>query len=274
MRTASERFADVVNISANVKTFAANNAEIDFGKSDPIDRVAINMDEPWFPLDHFSLPRQFIKWDAAVFDGRNHGGHLVKIATKLFKGSANLIFIQRGNGPLIDHFSLSILCAGCDPEHERAGVFLVLAHEQILNLCAAPECEQEQTGGDGIERAAMADLFHLEFAPNERDHVVRRHRLGLVHEKNAVRGCSQRRHRLPLTLAPPPQQAGLGYARPRPAYVRRRQTSDRSRTRLPFRSSNACLRAPCRQPALQKKLLPRLRESRGDDRSGLHYPRK
>jgi hypothetical protein len=36
----------------------------------------------------------------------------------------------------------------------------------------------------------MADFFHLEFAPDERNHVVRRHPLGLVHEKNAVRSCS------------------------------------------------------------------------------------
>ena len=203
MRAASERFADVVNISANVKAFAANNAEIDFGKSDPINRVAINVDEPGFPLDHFSLPRQLIKWDAAVFDRRNHWRHLVKIAAKLFKGGANLIFIQRGHRPLINHFSLSILRAGCDAERKRAGVFFVLAHEQVLDFRAAPEREQEQTGGDGIERAAMADFFHLEFAPNERDHVVRRHPLGFVHEKNAVRSCSQRRHKLPLTLAPP-----------------------------------------------------------------------
>src|SRR6266699_7034794 len=165
MRAAPKRFADVMNISANVKTFAANNAEIDFGKSDPINRVVINMDEPRFAFDHFSLPGQFIKWDAAVFDGRNHGRHLVKIAAKLFKGGANLIFIQRGNGPLINHFSLSILSAGCHPEHERAGVLFVLAHEQILDFCSAPERKQEQTGGDGIERAAMADWFHLEFAP-------------------------------------------------------------------------------------------------------------
>src|SRR5260370_17385225 len=97
-----------MDISANVKTFAANNAEIDFGKSDAINRVAINMDEPGFPLDYFSLPSQFIKWDAAVFDGRNHGRHLVKIAAKLFKGGANLIFIHPGTTPFINHFSLSI----------------------------------------------------------------------------------------------------------------------------------------------------------------------
>ena len=69
MPTATKFLADVVDIGANIKSFAANNAEIDCGEGDPINRVAINVDEPRLALDHFSLPRQFIKWNATVFDG-------------------------------------------------------------------------------------------------------------------------------------------------------------------------------------------------------------
>src|SRR6266581_9169072 len=118
MCAASERLPDVVNIRANIKAFAANNAEIDFGKSDPTNCVAINMNEPGLAFDHFSLPGQFVKWDAAVFDRGNHRRHLVKIPAKLFEDDADLVFIQRGNGPLIDDLSLSILRTGCDAEHK------------------------------------------------------------------------------------------------------------------------------------------------------------
>ncbi len=39
---------------------------------------------------------------------------------------------------VIDDFALSILRAGSYAEQQRAGIFLVFAHEQILNFCSAP----------------------------------------------------------------------------------------------------------------------------------------
>ena len=60
---------------------------------------------------------------------RNHRRYLVKIAPELFKRSANLIFVQRGNRSLLDDFSLPILCIGRHAQHECSGVFLVFAHE-------------------------------------------------------------------------------------------------------------------------------------------------
>ena len=57
----------------------------------------------------------------------------------------------------------------------RADVFLVLAHEQILDLRAAAEDDEEQAGGERIERAAMADLLRAETAADDGDDVVRGH---------------------------------------------------------------------------------------------------
>ena len=77
------------------------------------------------------------------------------------------------------------------PNDHRADVFLVLAHEQILDFGSASEREQKQTGRNRIERSAMADLFDLQPSPDERDDVVRRHARGFVDEQDAVRSCSQ-----------------------------------------------------------------------------------
>ena len=96
----------------------------------------------------------------------NHRRQLIKIAPELFKRSANLIFIQFGNRPLLNYFALSILGVGCHAEHKRSGVFFILAHEQILNLRPASHGEQEQASGNRIERAAVTDLPCSQFSPS------------------------------------------------------------------------------------------------------------
>src|ERR1700730_12796269 len=80
MRSATERLADIVRVGPNVKALAANHAEINFRRLDPVDRIPINMHQAWFALDGFSLAGKFVERNAALFDGRNHWRHLVKIA--------------------------------------------------------------------------------------------------------------------------------------------------------------------------------------------------
>src|SRR5687767_12922706 len=60
MSAATERFPNIVGVGAHVETFAANDAEIDFGRGDPLDGIAINMHQPRLALDRFALPRQFV----------------------------------------------------------------------------------------------------------------------------------------------------------------------------------------------------------------------
>jgi hypothetical protein len=110
-----------------------------------------------------------------------------KIASKFLKRGANLIFIQRGNRSLFSHFTLSILGAGRYAEHKRSDVFLVFAHEQILNFRSAPQREQQQTSGDGIERAAMADFRDPEASPDQRHDIVGGHAFCLIDEQDAIR---------------------------------------------------------------------------------------
>ena len=112
MRTATERLADIVRVGANIKAFAADHAEIDFRRSDPIDRVAIDVHQARFALDHFSLARQFVERHAALFDRRNHRRHLVKIAANISQTRRERGLGQLRHGPLFDHLARAVLRVG------------------------------------------------------------------------------------------------------------------------------------------------------------------
>ena len=197
VRAATELLADVVDIGANIKTFAAHDAKIDFGKCDPVDRVAINVDQAWLALDHFSLARELVQRHAAMLFCGNHWRHLIEIAPELFKCGANAIFIDLRDRSLLNHLSLTILCVGRDAEHEFSDVLLIFAHEQILDLCAASHGDQEQARRCRIERAAMADSPNLELASDQRHDVVRSHALCFIDKQNAVRSGIQGRYQFP-----------------------------------------------------------------------------
>src|SRR4030095_2182331 len=95
VRAATELLANVMHIRANIKTFAAKNAEIDLRQRDSIHSVTIDMNEARLAVDHFSLARQFVERHTAMLFCRDHWRHLMEIATKLFKRVANLNIIER-----------------------------------------------------------------------------------------------------------------------------------------------------------------------------------
>src|SRR5438132_1885102 len=127
------------------------------------------MHQPRIALDHFPLASQLIKRHSAVFDGRDHGWHLIKIAAKLFEGRADFALRQRRDRALLDDLTLSILRCRAGSQSERSGVLFVLAHEQILNLSSAPESQQKQTGRDWVERSAMPDFLDFKFPSDQGD---------------------------------------------------------------------------------------------------------
>ena len=143
MRATTEGLANVVNISSNIETFTAQNTKVDFGQRDPIDCVPIDVHQARIALDYFSLASELVERHATVLFRRDHWRQLIKIAPELFKCCANLILIQRGDWPLLNHFALSILRVGRHAEHKRTGVLLVFAHQQILDVCATPNREQQ-----------------------------------------------------------------------------------------------------------------------------------
>src|SRR5207247_10565020 len=113
-------------------------------------------------LDYYSLKDKFVKSNAGVFDRGNHPRGLIKIAAEFFKRGANGFFVEPRHFALLDHLAFFVLRAACHCEHHRSGIFLILRHEEILNFCTAAEGEQQKTGRDWIERAAMTNLSDLQ----------------------------------------------------------------------------------------------------------------
>src|SRR4030095_12935510 len=99
--------------------------------------------EPWFAFDRFSLARELVKGNPGLFNRGNHWRGLIEIAAELFKCSADRSLFQRWHLATLDHFAVFVLCACFGPEHHCAGIFLVLGHEQVLNLCPPPKCEKK-----------------------------------------------------------------------------------------------------------------------------------
>ena len=95
--------------------------------------------------------------------------------------------MNSGTGRCLQHLAIRILAVGGDAEVHRADVLLVLGHEQILDLCAAAEHDEQKPGGERIERAAMADFLGAEAATDDGDDVVGRHARGFVDEENTVK---------------------------------------------------------------------------------------
>src|SRR5207237_1854663 len=78
VRAAAEFLANVMYIRANIKTFAAKEAEIDFWQRDSIHIVTINMNKARLALDPFSLARYLLDRHAPCSFPRPIGGHVRK----------------------------------------------------------------------------------------------------------------------------------------------------------------------------------------------------
>src|SRR6266436_638735 len=51
MRSAPKCFANIVGVGPNVKALAADDTKIDFRRRDPVDRIAVYMQQAWLALD-------------------------------------------------------------------------------------------------------------------------------------------------------------------------------------------------------------------------------
>ena len=130
------------------------------------------MDQPRLALDRFSLAGQFVKWNSSVFDRRNHRRHLIKIATKFFKGTPNCVIGQCRNLTRLDYVAFSVVRRRGDSERHCARVFLIFSHEKVLNFGAATKSQKKQTRRDRIECAAMADLLDLQTTAHQGDDIM------------------------------------------------------------------------------------------------------
>src|SRR6266576_3403100 len=97
VRATTESLADIVCISANIKTFAAEHAEIDLRKGNSVDRITIHVHKPRLAFDGFPLSRQLVERHAAMFYGGNHRRHLVEVAPEFVECVPHLLLAEQRN---------------------------------------------------------------------------------------------------------------------------------------------------------------------------------
>ena len=81
---------------------------------------------------------------------------------------------------------VGVVTVGRLAELDRAGIGLVGGHEPLGQLGAAAQHNDEQPGGVGIQRAAVADFLDPKLAPDGVHHIVRSGAGWLVNQDRAV----------------------------------------------------------------------------------------
>ena len=186
VRAAAEFLPDLVRVGADVEAFAAYDAEIDLRELDAGDFTIVNAHEARFALHDLALAGEFVEGDAIDLHGADHRRDLVKIAAELVEGGLDVRAGEVRHGLLLEDFALGILRVRGGSERECAGVFLVLAHEEVLNARGIADDEDEHAGGHRVQRAAVADFFGVEAAARHGHHVMRGHFLAFIDQENAI----------------------------------------------------------------------------------------
>ena len=87
---------------------------------------------------------------------------------------------------LLQHSAGHILGVGDLTQLQPGHVFLALTAGVVAGAGGVAQQHHQNTGGHGIQRTGVTDLFLPQHAPQLGHHVVRGEALGLVHDQNAV----------------------------------------------------------------------------------------
>ena len=186
MAARTENGTEVVAVGTNVEAFGAVDAKADSGKGDFEDLVLIDANAAGRAIDGFALAREFVEGNAVFFDGGDHGRDLIKLAGELLKSGGDSGGIDGRDGFGFKNFAGGILGVGGFAQFECTLVDFVLGHEKVLHAGSAADDEHEETGGNGVERATVADFTLVKAATDEIDDIVGGTTRGFVDQEEAV----------------------------------------------------------------------------------------
>ncbi|MES2550939.1 MAG: hypothetical protein V4630_14780 [Pseudomonadota bacterium] len=187
MRATAQLLTDIVSIGAHVKALAAHHSKIHIRHRCLLDLVVIHADKAWLALHFFALTCKFIQRHTTDLDGADHRWRLVEIAFETIEGVFDFGISQGRHFALHQNFTFTILCARRRTQSEGSRVFLVLAHQQILQLRARADDQDQHAGSHGIQRAAVPDFFRIQATARDRHHIVGGHVRGFIYKENAVK---------------------------------------------------------------------------------------
>ena len=179
----AEQLAKVVAVGADIESLRAVNPKANDREGDFQDFVFVDADLAGGAVDGFALAGQFIEGDAVFFDGGDHRRNLVELAGELGEGGLDGGTIKGRHRFGLEDFAGGVLGVGGLTQLEGALVLLVLGHEEVLNAGGFADDQHEESGGDGIESAAVTHLALVEAAADEVDNVVGSSAGGLVDQQ-------------------------------------------------------------------------------------------
>ena len=186
MGTAAEVLTDVVRIGADVEPLGAIDGEGDFGEVDVVDGVVGDVNRAWLAFDHLSLSGKFVEWHTILFDRGDHGWDLLEGTCVFFKGVINVLIGEVGDGFSFLNITFLVLRGCGDAEGERAFVFLVFAHEEVLDFCGFADDKHEESCCHRVKGAAVTNFFKLELSAADGNGIMGGHVGFFIDEENAA----------------------------------------------------------------------------------------
>src|ERR1700693_4276560 len=186
MSSASQFRADFMGIGSHIETFAADDSKIDLLRANLRNFMGIHVHEPRFSVHDLPFSSQFVERNALPLDGRDHGRSLVKVAMKLCEGGTNHRLVEDTHLMGFNDCAIPILGICHFAKLHCSHVLFVFAHQEILDLGASPDNDQEQTCREGVKGPAMANLLGFQTVPDNGYRVVAGHSRPLVDQQNTV----------------------------------------------------------------------------------------
>ena len=186
VRATAELRAEFVRERADVGALGAGDAELRERLRVGGEAVVEDVHETRLADDFDSLAREFVERDSALFLCGNHRRDLLQVADKRGGSLVQLVERERRDGKRGGDFAVHVVAVRGFAEFDVALIDLVVGHQLLGQLRATAQHDDEQAGGVGVERAAVADLSDVELAADGIHHVVGGAAHGLVHEEGTV----------------------------------------------------------------------------------------
>ena len=185
MGAAAELLPEVVRKGANISAFAGAHDKINLRRLPARELILGYADEARLARNFLAFARGFVEGHAVDFYGGKHGRRLVLVTHEGFYRGKNLRLGERGDGAGLKHLALGVLRVGDFAQRDRAGVFLVRAHEVLRGAGGLANKHDQHAGGHRVERAGVADAPGSQNAAQARDDIVRCVIDGFVDEEDA-----------------------------------------------------------------------------------------
>ena len=177
---------EVMAVGADIKSLGAVNAKPDDRNGNFQDFVFVDANPTRRAIDRFAFAGQLVERDAVFLDGRDHRRDLIELPGEFLECRLDGGVIEGGDTFAFKNFAGGVLGVGGFTEFERSLVLLVLGHEKVLDPGGTANHQHEQTGGNGIEGAAMAHLALTKPAADEVNDIVGGAPRRFVNQEEAV----------------------------------------------------------------------------------------